>query len=125
MIEVCRPDGPDHRFCGRTSSCSGNATAPGGFRCTPGRPRPSPLACRLDAGEMPRPKAYQLAVDLLAAAGVDARPSDVVNLAVLSGAPIRVDAAILDDPVVDSPSRVGAVPGATGGPDRRGAPAQG
>ena len=35
------------------------------------------------------------------------RPSDAVNLAVLSGAPIRVDAAILDDPVVDShPGRV-------------------
>ena len=33
---------------------------------------------------------------------VGARPSDAVNLAVLSGAPIRVDAAILDDPVVDS-----------------------
>ena len=33
---------------------------------------------------------------------VDARSSDVVNLAVLAGAPIRVDAAILDDPVVDS-----------------------
>jgi hypothetical protein len=33
---------------------------------------------------------------------VDARPSDAVNLAVLSGAPIWVDAAILDDPVVDS-----------------------
>jgi hypothetical protein len=81
---------------------------------------------------MPRPKAYQLAADLLAAAGsrqaevritapgegvfyavavvetpegaveVDARPSDAVNLAVLAGAPIWVDAAILDDPVVDS-----------------------
>ena len=33
---------------------------------------------------------------------VDGRPSDLVNLAVLAGAPIRVDAAILDDPVVDS-----------------------
>ena len=33
---------------------------------------------------------------------VDARPSDAINLAVLAGVPIRVDAAILDDPVVDS-----------------------
>ena len=33
---------------------------------------------------------------------VDARPSDAVNLAVLTGVPIRVDAAILDDPVLDS-----------------------
>jgi bifunctional DNase/RNase len=90
------------------------------------------LACSLGASEMPRPRAYQLAADLLAATGarptevrittlaggvfyasavvegpdgaavVDARPSDVVNLAVLAGVPIRVDAAILDDPVVDS-----------------------
>ena len=90
------------------------------------------LACCLDAGEIPGPRIYQLAANLLAAAGsritevritrlaegvfhavavveapggaveVDARPSDAVNLAVLSGAPIRVDAAILDDPVVDS-----------------------
>jgi len=81
---------------------------------------------------MPGPRIYQLAANLLAAAGsritevritrlaegvfyavavveapggaveVDARPSDAVNLAVRSGAPIRVDAAILDDPVVDS-----------------------
>jgi len=81
---------------------------------------------------MPGPRIYQLAANLLAAAGsritevritrlaegvfyavavveapggaveVDARPSDAVNLAVLSGALIRVDAAILDDPVVDS-----------------------
>jgi bifunctional DNase/RNase len=29
---------------------------------------------------------------------IDARPSDAVNLAVLTGAPIRVDNALLDDP---------------------------
>ena len=81
---------------------------------------------------MPQPKAQQLAADLLGAAAsrlaevritalaegvfyavavvegpggtveVDARPSDAINLAVLAGVPIRVDAAILDDPVVDS-----------------------
>ena len=86
------------------------------------------------ATEMPRPKTYQLAANLLSAAGsrlaevritalaesvfyavavvegpggaveVDARPSDAINLAVVSGVPVRVDAAILNDPVVDSPS---------------------
>ena len=90
------------------------------------------LACSLDTEEMPRPKAYQLAADLLGAAvsrlaevritalaesvfyavavvegpggavEVDARLSDAINLAVLAGVPIRVDAAILDDPAVDS-----------------------
>jgi bifunctional DNase/RNase len=36
---------------------------------------------------------------------VDARPSDALNLAVLAGAPIRVDAAILEDPqAVDRPA---------------------
>ncbi len=74
---------------------------------------------------------YQLAANLLAAAGsrltevritrlvesvfyavvvveapagvveVDARPSDALNLAVLSGAPIRVDAAVLSNPEVN------------------------
>jgi bifunctional DNase/RNase len=29
---------------------------------------------------------------------IDVRPSDAVNLAVLTGAPIRVDSALLDDP---------------------------
>jgi bifunctional DNase/RNase len=80
---------------------------------------------------MPRPLTYQLAANLLTAAGsrltevritrlvagvfyavvvleapggvveVDARPSDALNLAVLSGAPVRVDAAILSNPEVD------------------------
>lgn len=89
------------------------------------------LACTLDAVEMPRPLTYQLATNLLTAAGsrltevritrlvegvfyavvvveaaggtaeIDARPSDAINLAVLSGAPVRVDAAILSNPEVD------------------------
>ena len=33
---------------------------------------------------------------------VDARPSDALNLAVVSGAPVRVDAAVLSNPEVDS-----------------------
>jgi RNA polymerase sigma factor (sigma-70 family) len=90
------------------------------------------LACSLDAAEMPRPLTYQLAANLLAAAGsrltevrvtrlvegvfyaevvieapagvveVDARPSDALNLALVAGAPVRVDAAVLDNPEVDS-----------------------
>lgn len=86
------------------------------------------LACGLELAEMPRPMTYQLAANLLAAtqshvtdvritelaestfyavvvvqtpagaAEVDARPSDALNLAVVSGAPIRVAAGLLDNP---------------------------
>ena len=78
--------------------------------------------------EMPRPMTYQLAANLITAAGsrltevritslvegvfyavvvveapegtveVDARPSDALNLAVVSGTPVLVDAAVLGDP---------------------------
>jgi len=80
---------------------------------------------------MPRPMSYQLAANLIAAAGarltevritrlvdgvyyavavvaaqggvveVDARPSDALNLAVVTGAPVRVDAAVLSNPEVN------------------------
>jgi bifunctional DNase/RNase len=132
VIEVCRPERPEepqlrpHVVVLRERH---------GTRRLPmftGSAEAIALACGLDAGEMPQPRAYQLAADLLAAAGsrlaevrittladgvfhavavvagpggaveVDARPSDAVNIAVLAGAPILVDAAILDDPVVDS-----------------------
>lgn len=86
------------------------------------------LALTLQAVEMPRPMTYQMAAGLLDAcesgvsevritrlagevfyavvvvtgpAGqreVDARPSDAVNLALVTGAPILVDGALLDDP---------------------------
>lgn len=88
------------------------------------------LAYTLEAVEAPRPMTYQLAAGLVSAAGsqveevritrlaestfyavvlvdgpagraeVDARPSDALNLALVCGAPIRVDAALLDDPEV-------------------------
>ena len=132
VIEVCRPGRPEepqarpHVIVLRERA---------GSRRLPmftGSAEAIALACSLGAGDMPRPRAYQLAADLLAAAGsrltevrittladgvfyatavvegpggaveVGARPSDVVNLAVLAAVPIRVDAAILDDPVVDS-----------------------
>jgi len=85
------------------------------------------LALSLEAQETPRPLTYQLAERLLAAAGsrvaevrvtrladpvcyamvvidgpggrheVDARPSDAVNLALVTGAPVRVSRTLLDD----------------------------
>lgn len=86
------------------------------------------LAYTLEAVETPRPLTYQMAASLLQAAGalaiearithltdgtfyavvvvdgpagpraVDARPSDAVTLAAVTGAPIRVDARLLADP---------------------------
>jgi RNA polymerase sigma factor (sigma-70 family) len=88
------------------------------------------LALSLQAVETPRPLTYQLAAGLIAACGsrvgevritrltdsvfyavvvvdgpagrqeVDARPSDAVNLALVTGAPILADSALLDDPRV-------------------------
>jgi bifunctional DNase/RNase len=86
------------------------------------------LALSLQAVEMPRPMTYQMAAGLLDACGsrvsevritrlagevfyavvvvdgpagqreIDARPSDAVNLALVTGAPILADGALLDDP---------------------------
>ena len=82
------------------------------------------LALSLESAEMPRPFTYKLAASMVAAAGsgitevritklvppifyacvlvasqdgqkeVDARPSDAVNMALVSGAPIRIDASV-------------------------------
>lgn len=132
VVEVCRSAGPDHPLLRPHVVVLRERNGTRRLPMFTGSAEAIALACSLDAGEMPRPKAYQLAVNLLSAAGsrlaevrisgladgvfhavavvetaggaveVDARPSDAVNLAVLSGVPIRVDAAILDDPVVDS-----------------------
>lgn len=86
------------------------------------------LALTLEAVETPRPLTYQMTASLLEAAGaravearithltdgtfyavvivdgpagpreVDARPSDAVTLAAVTGAPVRVDARLLADP---------------------------
>jgi RNA polymerase sigma factor (sigma-70 family) len=86
------------------------------------------LALSLEAQETPRPLTYQMAARLLDASGghitevritrltdatyyaaimidgpagrqeVDARPSDAVNLALVTGAAIRADSALLDEP---------------------------
>jgi uncharacterized protein len=132
VIDVCRADGPDdplrrpHIVVLRERD---------GTRRLPmytGAAEAVALACSLAATEMPRPMTYQLAANLLTAAGsrltevritrltegvfyavvvvegpggaveVDARPSDALNLAVVSGAPVRVDAAVLSDPQVDA-----------------------
>jgi bifunctional DNase/RNase len=93
-----------------------------------GAPEAIALACTLEAVEMPRPMTYQLAANLLGAAKsqvssvritrlaestfyavvavegpggpaeVDARPSDALNLALVCGAPILIQGALLDDP---------------------------
>ena len=82
------------------------------------------IAARLRAEDRPRPDTYRFTADLLAAAGaslaevrivrlaetifyaeavlrdgtaVDARPSDAVNLALVTGAPIRVDETVLEE----------------------------
>src|SRR6266700_6822895 len=86
------------------------------------------LALNLDSVDMPRPMTYQLASSLVTATGarvaevritrlreatfyavvalegptgtheVDARPSDALNLALVSDAPIRVHTEVLSDP---------------------------
>ena len=87
-----------------------------------GTPEATTLAARLHQVELPRPDTYRFAADLLAAAGarvrevrvvrlaetifyaqavledgasVDARPSDAINLALVVGAPVLVDEAVL------------------------------
>jgi bifunctional DNase/RNase len=132
VIEVCRPDGPEHPLLRSHVVVLRERDGTRRLPMYTGSAEAIALACSLDAEEMPRPKAYQLAVDLLGAAAsrlaevritalaegvfyavavvegpggaveVDARPSDAINVAVLAGVPIRIDAAILDDPVVDS-----------------------
>jgi RNA polymerase sigma factor (sigma-70 family) len=131
VIDVCRSDGPDDPL-GRPHIVV--LRERNGTRRVPiwiGSAEAIALACSLDAAEMPRPMTYQLAANLLAAAGsrltevrvtglvegvfyalvvietpggvveVDARPSDALNLALVAGAPVRVDAAVLSNPEVD------------------------
>ncbi len=131
VIEVCRPDGPDDPLRRAHVVVLQERN---GIRRLPmytGSAEAIALACSLDTVEMPRPMTYQLAANLLTAAGsrltevritrlvegvfyavvvveapggvveVDARPSDALNLAVLSGAPVRVDAAVHSNPEVD------------------------
>ena len=95
------------------------------------------LALALESAEMPRPFTYKLAAGLVEATGsritevkitrllermfyavvvvqgpdgpreVDARPSDAVNLAVASGAPIRLDSGLFSAAAADADGRNG------------------
>jgi RNA polymerase sigma factor (sigma-70 family) len=131
VIEVCRSDGPDDPLRRPHIVVLQERNGTRRLPMYTGSAEAIALACSLDAVEMPRPMIYRLAANLLTAAGsrltevritrlvegvfyavvvveapggvteVDARPSDALNLAVLSGAPVRVDAAILGNPEVD------------------------
>jgi bifunctional DNase/RNase len=131
VIEVCRPGGPGDPLARPHVVVLRERDGARRVPMYTGSAEALALACSLDAVEMPRPMTYQLALNLLTAAGaavtevritrlvegvfyamvmvaaptgtveVDARPSDALNLAVAAGAPIRVDAAILGNPDVD------------------------
>ena len=113
VIEVCRPDRPDHPLLRPHVVVLRERNGTRRLPMYTGSAEAIALACCLDAGETPGPRIYQLAANLLAAAGsritevritrlaegvfhavavveapggaveVDARPSDAVNLAVL------------------------------------------
>ena len=130
VVDVCRGDGPDDPLRRPHIVVLKERNGTRRLPMYTGSAEAIALACSLDAVEMPRPMTYQLAANLLTAARarltevritrlvegvfyavvvveapggvveVDARPSDALNLAVLSGAPIRVDAAVLSDPEV-------------------------
>ena len=131
VIEVCRADGPDDPLRRPHIVVLQERNGTRRLPMATGSAEAIALACSLDATEMPRPMTYQLAANLLTATGsrltevritrlmegifyavvvvegpdgvveVDARPSDALNLAVVSGAPVRVDAAVLSNPEVD------------------------
>jgi RNA polymerase sigma factor (sigma-70 family) len=131
VIEVCRPDGPDDPLRRPHVIVLRERNGTRRLPIYAGSAEAIALACSLDTVEMPRPMTYQLAANLLAAGGsrlaevritrlvegvfyavvvvegqggvveVDARPSDALNLAVVCGAPVRVDAAVLSHPELD------------------------
>jgi RNA polymerase sigma factor (sigma-70 family) len=130
VIEVCRPGGSDDPLRRPHVVVLKERGGTRQLPMYIGSAEAIALACGLDAVEMPRPMTYQLAANLLTAVGsrlaevrvtrlvegvfyavvvvespagvveVDARPSDALNLAVVSGAPVRVDVAVLSDPEV-------------------------
>jgi bifunctional DNase/RNase len=131
VIEVCRPDGPDDPLRRPHVVVLQERNGTRRLPMYTWSAEAIALACSLDAVEMPRPMTYQLAANLITATGsrltevritrlvegvfyavvvvearggvveVDARPSDALNLAVLSGAPVRVDADVLSNPEVN------------------------
>lgn len=128
VIDVCRSDSPDDPLYRPHVVVLQERGGTRRLPMYTGAAEAIALACSLEAVEMPRPMTYQLAASLLIAARsrltevrvtrlvegvfyavvvvespdgtveVDARPSDALNLALVSGAPVRVDAAVLNDP---------------------------
>ena len=97
-----------------------------------GEPEATSIAIALEAVELPRPTSYDLTASLLEAGGtaiaevrvsrlaertfygevvlaggahVDARPSDAINLALVTAAPILVSEAVLADTAAIDPDR--------------------
>jgi RNA polymerase sigma factor (sigma-70 family) len=131
VIDVRRSDGPDDPLRRPHIVVLQERNGTRRLQVFTGSAEAIALACSLEAVEMPRPMTYQLAASLLTAAGsrltevritrlvdgvyhaavmveaqgrvveVDARPSDALNLALVTGAPVRVDAAVLGNPEVD------------------------
>jgi RNA polymerase sigma factor (sigma-70 family) len=126
ILEVRGSSRPDPPRTAR--GCAAGARAGRRLPIYTGAPEAIAMACSLEAVDMPRPMTYQLAASLLRAAAsrvteirvtrlaestfyavvavetptgvaeVDARPSDALNLALVSNAPIRIEAGLLDDP---------------------------
>jgi RNA polymerase sigma factor (sigma-70 family) len=131
VIDVCRSDGADDPLRRPHIVVLQERNGTRRVPMYTGSAEAIALACHLGGVEMPRPMTYQLAASLLTAAGsrltevritrlvegvfyaavvidtpegaaeVDARPSDALNLALVAGAPVRVDAAVLGHPEVD------------------------
>lgn len=131
VIDVRRSDGPDDPLRRPHIVVLQERNGTRRLQLFTGSAEAIALACSIEAVEMPRPMSYQLTANLVAAAGarlievritrlvdgvyyavavvesqgrvveVDARPSDALNLALVTGAPVRVDAAVLGNPEVD------------------------
>jgi hypothetical protein len=69
VIEVCRPDRPDHPLLRPHVVVLRERSGTRRLPMYTGSAEAIALACCLDAGEMPGPRIYQLAANLLAAAG--------------------------------------------------------
>ena len=69
VIEVCRPDRPDHPLLRPHVVVLRERNGTRRLPMYTGSAEAIALACCLDAGEVPGPRIYQLAANLLAAAG--------------------------------------------------------
>src|SRR5690349_10043096 len=69
VIEVCRPDRPEEPYLRPHVVVLRERDGTRRLPMFTGPAEAIALACSLGAGDLPRPRAYQLAADLLAAAG--------------------------------------------------------